>query len=54
MFVINYDFSQYHSHFKFILINIPVILTEALTYPLQRIQTQLITRENMITNSQVN
>lgn len=54
MFVINFDFSEYHSHFKFILINVPVIITEALTYPLQRVQTQLITRPNYITNNQFN
>ena len=54
MFVINFDFSEYHSHFKFILINVPVLITEALTYPLQRVQTQLITRTNYITNNQFN
>lgn len=32
----------------------PVLITEALTYPLQRVQTQLITRTNYITNNQFN
>lgn len=54
MFVINFDFSEYHSHFKFLLVNIPVLITEVLTYPLQRIQTQLIIRDNFITKNQFN
>ena len=54
MFVINFDFSQYHSHFKFLLVNIPVVITQLLTYPLQRIQTNLILRDNYITKNQVN
>jgi hypothetical protein len=44
MFVINFDFSDYHYHFKFLTVNLPVILTELVTYPLQRVQTQLAIR----------
>ena len=42
MFLINYDFNDFHYTYKFLLINVPVILTELLTYPLQRVQTQLV------------
>lgn len=44
MFVVNFDFSPYNLLPKFLLINIPVVLTELVTYPLQRLQTQLIKR----------
>ena len=54
MFVINFDFSEYILPKKFLLINIPVILTEFLTYPLQRIQTLLIAKpsEQYLTKNQ--
>ena len=42
MFVVNFDFSQHTFLHKFAAINLPVLLTELITYPLQRIQTQLI------------
>ena len=42
MFVINFDFSSFSFFHKFIAVNLPVAITELITYPLQRIQTQLI------------
>lgn len=51
MFVANFDFSEYELLAKFLSINIPVVLTELLTYPLQRIQVQLIMKEPYVTRS---
>jgi hypothetical protein len=52
MFVINFDFSQEILPTKLFLINIPVIITEMLSYPLQRLQTLLISK-TYITNNQI-
>jgi hypothetical protein len=53
MFVVNFDFSGYEFWTKLAAINVPVILTELLTYPLQRLQTQLIARERLLSGSQL-
>jgi hypothetical protein len=53
MFVINFDFSSFGFFSKLAAINLPVVLTELVTYPLQRLQTQLIKREPYLTRSQV-
>jgi hypothetical protein len=42
MFVVNFDFSDLIFPLKIIAINIPVIITETLAYPLQRLQTLLV------------
>ncbi len=52
MFVVNFDFSSYDFFPKLLAINLPVVLTELLTYPLQRMQTQLIKKETYITRNQ--
>lgn len=53
MFVVNFDFSSFDFLPKLLAINLPVVLTELLTYPLQRLQTQLIKRETYLTGSQL-
>ncbi len=53
MFVVNFDFSQYSFFPKLLAINIPVILTEIVTYPLQRMQVQLIKRQPYYSQSQL-
>jgi hypothetical protein len=53
MFVVNFDFSDYSFFPKLLAINIPVLLTEFVTYPLQRLQTQLIKREAYYTSNQL-
>jgi hypothetical protein len=52
MFVVNFDFSSYNFFPKLLVINLPVLLTEIATYPLQRLQVQLIKREAYYTTSQ--
>lgn len=53
MFVVNFDFSTYGFFQKLAAINIPVVITELVTYPLQRLQTQLIKRPNLATKNQL-
>ena len=53
MFVINFDFSSYDLVPKLLAINIPILISELITYPLQRIQMQLIKRDPYITRSQL-
>lgn len=52
MFVVNFDFSDHNLFTKLIAINIPVFLTEAITYPFQRLQTLLISQPSYIANTQ--
>ncbi len=52
MFVINFDFSNYGFLHKLAAINIPVLATELITYPLQRLQTQIIRKEVFTTRNQ--
>lgn len=53
MFVVNFDFSSYGFFSKLVAINIPVLLTEIVTYPLQRLQVQLIKRETYESGNQL-
>jgi hypothetical protein len=53
MFVVNFDFSDHLLPLKLLAINIPVALTEVITYPLQRLQTLLISSQSYIGGSQV-
>ena len=52
MYVVNFDFSDQFLPFKLMAINIPVFVTELLTYPLQRLQTLLISQSSYITKNQ--
>lgn len=52
MFVINFDFSSYGFVHKLAAVNIPVALTELITYPFQRLQTNIIRKEVFTTRNQ--
>lgn len=52
MFVVNFDFTDHLLPLKLLAINVPVVVAEVLTYPLQRIQTLLVTNPHLITGSQ--
>lgn len=52
MYVVNFDFTDHILPLKILAINVPVILTEVVTYPLQRLQTLLVSQSSMITNTQ--
>ena len=53
MFVVNFDFSDLSFPIKLLAINIPVAITEIITYPLQRLQTLLIAQPSYITGTQL-
>jgi hypothetical protein len=52
MFVVNFDFSSHFLPIKLLAINIPVIITEIITYPLQRLQTLLVAESQYLTGRQ--
>lgn len=52
MFVVNFDFSDHLLPLKLLAINVPVVLTEIATYPLQRLQTLLVSEPRYVTGSQ--
>lgn len=52
MFVVNFDFSDHILPLKLLAINIPVAITEIITYPLQRLQTLLISQTQNFGKSQ--
>ena len=52
MFVVNFDFSDHLLPLKLLAINLPVVLTEIVTYPLQRLQTLLVAQPRYLTESQ--
>lgn len=54
MFVVNFDFTDHILPLKLLAINIPVIVIEVLAYPLQRLQTLLISQPSYITGTQLN
>lgn len=54
MFVVNFDFTDHILPLKLLAINIPVVITEVMAYPLQRLQTLLISQSSNITGSQLN
>ena len=52
MYVVNFDFSDHFLPVKLMAINIPVFVTELLTYPLQRLQTLLVSQPTYVRKNQ--
>jgi hypothetical protein len=50
MFVVNFDFREHIFPLKILAINIPVLFTELILYPLQRLQTLMISQPHSILN----
>ena len=53
MYVVNFDFSDHILPKQLLVVNLPVLVTELFTYPLQRLQTLLVATRNYVTNSQL-